>query len=387
MSFRRPVGARWFLWAVLLGSVLSACSRSPEPRSPLQPTQVQGAFVWPLSGWITATDTYWTGKPHTLGTADITAPYWQPVGAARAGTVTEATWSRSPRLGFYVKLDHGGGYETLYAHLVDAPKVTVGERVKRNQVLGYNGRTGNAGLPHVHFAILQNGAALPVPGLEFGAWATRGALIPGDYPGLSTASSGPVTFVVKAVVDELLVKRLPTLESRTLGTLKRGTLLRVSGAEDGFYRFTHDGTTGYVVSSGTAPAVSRLFGVRTVAETAVYAGPEAGAPTLATLPAGTVLSAFGRENGRYKVQWRDPGSFVHYVWVPEAAAVRTGAFWVCGALSPALSVRSGPGLDHPVVQTLRFTPYRPAHLVSENVQGWYRIGPDRWVPGWRTVRW
>ncbi len=58
-----------------------------------------------------------------------------------------------------VKLDHGQGYETLYAHLATVT-VKHGETVKRGQVIGTMGDTGNSYGIHLHFEVRRDGKHL-----------------------------------------------------------------------------------------------------------------------------------------------------------------------------------------------------------------------------------
>lgn len=54
-----------------------------------------------------------------------------------------------------VKIDHGNGYYTLYAHMQKGLSVRNGEYVKKGQVLGYMGNSGNANGSHLHFEVWE----------------------------------------------------------------------------------------------------------------------------------------------------------------------------------------------------------------------------------------
>ena len=60
--------------------------------------------------------------------------------------------------GLCAYIDHGGGYSTRYGH---ASKIIVstGDVVKKGQVIGYVGSTGDSSGPHLHFEIRVNGVA------------------------------------------------------------------------------------------------------------------------------------------------------------------------------------------------------------------------------------
>lgn len=68
--------------------------------------------------------------------------------------------------GNYVKLDHGDGYETLYAHLASV-SVKAGEKVKKGQVIGKMGNTGNSYGIHLHFEVRKDSVRIdPTPYLD-----------------------------------------------------------------------------------------------------------------------------------------------------------------------------------------------------------------------------
>jgi len=85
---------------------------------------------------------------------DLTAPQGSGIFAALEGRVSAV--GRERVLGNYVTIDHGGGIETFYAHN-KANLVAVGEMVRRGQIIGTVGSTGNSTGPHVHFEVRVNG--------------------------------------------------------------------------------------------------------------------------------------------------------------------------------------------------------------------------------------
>ena len=72
---------------------------------------------------------------------DFAAPQGTPIYATADGTITTAG-STGNGYGNHVVINHGYGYETLFGHMVRV-KVHVGENVKRGQVIGWVGSTGN----------------------------------------------------------------------------------------------------------------------------------------------------------------------------------------------------------------------------------------------------
>ena len=80
-----------------------------------------------------------------------------PIYATRAGVVVVATTYMSESAGYYVMLDHGDGYRSVYMHMCERPYVKVGDFVGQGQVLGCVGSTGWSTGPHLHFGISYNG--------------------------------------------------------------------------------------------------------------------------------------------------------------------------------------------------------------------------------------
>jgi len=116
----------------------------------------EGGMRWPLSGFRITTYFGQRGAFQRYHTGiDLAAPHGTPVVAAKDGQVQVAGWS-SFGYGFHVILDHGGGVETLYAHL-SRIAVRPGEWVEAGQVVGYVGSTGWSTGPHLHFEVRVNG--------------------------------------------------------------------------------------------------------------------------------------------------------------------------------------------------------------------------------------
>jgi murein DD-endopeptidase MepM/ murein hydrolase activator NlpD len=114
--------------------------------------------LWPVAGYISslygARRDPFTGGPDFHSGVDLAASRGTPVKATADGVVKTAGY-----LGNYgnaIVMDHGYGIGTRYGHL-SGFNVRSGERVKRNQVIGFVGATGRATSPHLHFEILLNG--------------------------------------------------------------------------------------------------------------------------------------------------------------------------------------------------------------------------------------
>ncbi len=96
---------------------------------------------------------------------DIKAPAGTPVRAVKSGTVTKISNNQKPYSGFgnVVIIDHGDGYQTVYAHLSQFA-CKVGDSVQQGQVIGYVGSTGTSTGNHLHFIVQKTGHAVPTQG-------------------------------------------------------------------------------------------------------------------------------------------------------------------------------------------------------------------------------
>jgi len=64
--------------------------------------------------------------------------------------------NRSSGYGKHIRVDHGYGYVSLYAHL-SGYNVRRGQRVKRGEIIGYVGNTGRSAGSHLHYEIFKDG--------------------------------------------------------------------------------------------------------------------------------------------------------------------------------------------------------------------------------------
>jgi len=94
---------------------------------------------------------YW--RPHTG--MDFSADTGTDIYATGDGTVVKADYNTNG-YGYMVQIDHGFGYQTLYAHMSKIG-VLVGSEVKRGDVIGKVGNTGLSVGPHLHYEVHKNG--------------------------------------------------------------------------------------------------------------------------------------------------------------------------------------------------------------------------------------
>ncbi|MFA8300188.1 MAG: M23 family metallopeptidase [Hyphomicrobiales bacterium] len=86
---------------------------------------------------------------------DFSAPIGTPIYATGDGVINKVRKSNSG-YGYYISIDHGFGYETVYAHCHEF-KAKKGDKVKRGQIIATVGNTGKSTGPHVHYEIRKKG--------------------------------------------------------------------------------------------------------------------------------------------------------------------------------------------------------------------------------------
>ncbi|HTH27678.1 MAG TPA: M23 family metallopeptidase [Sphingobium sp.] len=95
---------------------------------------------------------------------DFGAPTGTPIYAVTTGVVAYA--GRHGGHGNYVRINHGGGLATGYAHMSRIAAYP-GERVRQGQIIGYVGSTGLSTGPHLHYEVYRNGATVNPMSVRF----------------------------------------------------------------------------------------------------------------------------------------------------------------------------------------------------------------------------
>lgn len=113
-----------------------------------------GSFTWPTS--TSGISTYFAWWHPGIDMPNRNAP---PVVSSDGGTVIVAGWPDNYGYGNRVVVDHGNGYQTLYAHLSNI-YVSSGQKVSRGQTIGQMGTTGRSTGVHLHFEIRYKGVAV-----------------------------------------------------------------------------------------------------------------------------------------------------------------------------------------------------------------------------------
>ena len=140
-SAERSLGA-WVLAMTKYGRIRATKKSDARPG-------VKSSFAWPVRGRISQ---YFHSGHDGI---DIVRYRGAPVRSAAFGVVTYVGWNPwdQHRRAFMVVVTHAGGFETLYGHLLPKRIVRVGEEVKKGQVVGYMGSTGNSTGPHLHLEL------------------------------------------------------------------------------------------------------------------------------------------------------------------------------------------------------------------------------------------
>ena len=116
-----------------------------------------GTFTWPTDHhWLSGYDF----TPPVHNGLDFDGDMGSPLYAADSGVVIYSGWS-DRGYGNLIVLDHDGGWQTYYGHIMDGGLlVGCGANVVKGELIAYMGSTGNSTGPHLHFELRHNGAAV-----------------------------------------------------------------------------------------------------------------------------------------------------------------------------------------------------------------------------------
>lgn len=121
----------------------------------------ESGFLYPLPYAVEITSPFGmrhnpiTGLYSSHSGVDFGASQGTSIYACKSGSVTTAGYAEA--WGYYVTINHGDGYSTLYAHMTNYT-VATGDYVAQGDVIGYVGNTGWSTGPHLHVSVLYNGS-------------------------------------------------------------------------------------------------------------------------------------------------------------------------------------------------------------------------------------
>ncbi len=132
------------------------------------PSKFNGTLRWPMPGSVTqqfgCTGFAWEPPsgdcPHFHNGIDIVAPYGTPVRSSANGRVIYIGWNYADGAdpAWIVIVAHSANLTTWYAHMQPRYPVRAGQVVKKGQVIGYEGNTGNSTGAHLHWMVEYNGS-------------------------------------------------------------------------------------------------------------------------------------------------------------------------------------------------------------------------------------
>ncbi|SCL51538.1 M23 family metallopeptidase [Micromonospora peucetia] len=128
-------------------AVVAAPAQAAGPRPHFQ-MPVPCGETWRLA-------TYYGHEDYDIDMTYAGGSNGRAILASYGGTVTFAGWGNSG--GWYVVIDHGGGWKTFYLHMIESPAVRAGQWVSTGQQLGRVGSTGNSTGPHLHYEQTRDG--------------------------------------------------------------------------------------------------------------------------------------------------------------------------------------------------------------------------------------
>ena len=205
----------------------------PGASGPTSEIGMPDGMVVPVKGVLTST--FGPRRHPILKTVrihkgvDWAAPRGTSVHAAFAGTLAYAGDGKG--YGNLVRIDHGGGRETRYAHLSRfAPDLKAGRKLAAGELIGYVGTTGLSTGPHLHFELYVGAEAVdPLGGGGRAAPSGVAAAVGNDAPMVSAGGAVDqlVAWIVKVESGGNVRARNPLSSATGLGQFISSTWLRM----------------------------------------------------------------------------------------------------------------------------------------------------------------
>jgi len=115
-----------------------------------------GTFTYPTTAtWLSGYD--WNPPVHNG--LDFDGDFGSPIYAADSGVIVYSGWS-DRGYGYLIVVDHDGGWQTFYAHLMEGTLLPCGASVQKGQLIASMASTGNSTGPHLHFEMRLGGSAV-----------------------------------------------------------------------------------------------------------------------------------------------------------------------------------------------------------------------------------
>ncbi len=189
--------------------------------------QAAPAFEMPFPCNQTWTGSTWTGH-NPLYSVDLNRPddYGDTVVASASGTVSTSAYSTNSGYGNYIVIDHGGGWQTLYAHL-SARSVNRGASVSRGQKIGAVGNSSATATigAHLHHEQRYNGSVRKIVwhGSQIPYYAKR------SYTSQNCGNSGgtQATGTVRTSGASLNVRSGASTSYSVVGSLSNGSSVTI----------------------------------------------------------------------------------------------------------------------------------------------------------------
>jgi len=112
-----------------------------------------GSFTWPTTAhWLSG----YEYNPPVHNGLDFGGDFGSPIYAADSGVIVYSGWS-DRGYGNLIVIDHDGGWQTYYSHMMDGTLLPCGSNVQKGQLIASMGSTGNSTGPHLHFEMRLSG--------------------------------------------------------------------------------------------------------------------------------------------------------------------------------------------------------------------------------------